>query len=252
MFRVLALLAGLGLGVVADGVYAASVVHDCPDCPEMVVLPAGSFMMGEGEKDTHKVTFPKPFALATTPVTQGQWQAIMGKNPSEFVNCGSKCPVENVSWDDVQIFILRLNAKTGKHYRLPSEAEWEYGCKAAALATYCGGNDLDQVAWYEENSGNSTHPVATRKANAWGLYDMSGNVWEWVEDCYHDTLQGAPTNGAAWTQNPYPQFTQTCLSRVVRGGSWQNPATDLIVVRRSADDPSVRVHSIGFRLARSL
>ena len=250
MLRVWALLAGLGMGIVSGGVHAASLLRDCPDCPEMVALPAGSFMMGTG--GDHKVTFARPFAMETTPVTQGQWLAIMGKNPSEFVNCGSKCPVENVSWDDVQIFILRLNAKTGKHYRLPAEAEWEYACRAGGSSSYCGGNNIDEVAWFEGNSNNGTHPVATRKANAWGLYDMSGNVWEWVEDCYHDTLQGTPGNGTARDQGTYtPQYT-TCLSRVLRGGSWQNSAQDVLATRRSADDPSVRVHSIGFRLARSL
>ncbi len=216
----------------------------------MVTLPAGSFMMGAS--GDHKVTFAKPFAMWTTPVTQGQWQAIMGKNPSEFVNCGSKCPVENVSWEDVQVFILRLNAKTGKHYRLPTEAEWEYACRAGGNGSYCGGNVLNEVAWYEGNSGNGTHPVATKKANAWGLYDMSGNVWEWVEDCYHATLQGGPVNGSARDQSTFPQYTENCLSRVLRGGSWQNSAQDVLATRRSADDPSVRVHSIGFRLARSL
>ena len=250
MHRVLAVLVGLCVGAVSLWAVAAHPMHDCPDCPEMVSLPAGSFMMGSNGE--HKVTFAKPFAIGTVPVTQGQWQAIMGKNPSEFVNCGSKCPVENVSWDDVQIFILRLNARTGKHYRLPTEAEWEYACKANVVSTYCGGNDLDELAWYEDNSGNSTHPVATKRPNAWGLYDMSGNLWEWVADCYRDKLQDAPTNGKSQEKNTYPQFTENCLSRVLRGGSWHNSPQDLIATRRSAEDPSVRVHSIGFRLARSL
>lgn len=206
-----------------------------------------------GAKGDHKVTFAKPFAMSVTPVTQAQWQAVMGKNPSEFVNCGSKCPVENVSWDDIQIFILRLNAKTGKHYRLPTEAEWEYACRAGTASTYCGGNTLEEVAWFEGNSDNSTHPVAEKKPNAWGLYDMSGNLWEWVEDCYRDDLQdAAPVNGGARSQNTAPQLGENCPSRVLRGGSWHNSAQDLVATRRSAEDPSVRVHSIGFRLARSL
>lgn len=250
MRRALALLGGVAAIAVWGWAAAAGPIKDCGDCPNMVTIPAGSFMMGSDSG--HKVTFVRPFALESTLVTQSQWHAIMGNNPSEFAECGGSCPVENVSWDDAQIFILKLNAKTGKHYRLPTEAEWEYACRAGAMAVHCGGNDPNEVAWYEGNSGHRPHAVGKKKPNAWGLYDMSGNVWEWVEDCYHADLKKGPVNGTAWEQSTYPQYTETCLSRVLRGGSWHNAPQDVAATRRSAEDPSVRVHSIGFRLARSL
>lgn len=145
--------------------------RDCTDCPEMVVIPAGS-------------TGPA-FAMGKTEVTQGQWRAIMGNNPSRFGNCGADCPVEKVSWNDAKDFISRLNSKTGKQYRLPSEAEWEVACRAGRQQEYCGSDSVDSVAWHGENSGDTTHPVGRKQPNAYGLYDMSGNVWEWVGDCYN-------------------------------------------------------------------
>lgn len=170
-------------------------LRDCPECPEMVVIPAGSFKMGSNngesaEKPIHRVTFNHPFAMGRTEVTQRQWKAIMGSNPSGFSSCGDNCPVEKVSWDDAQEFILRLNQKTGKQYRLPTEAEWEYACRAGGRQAYCGSDKPDTVGWYVGNSGTSTaypgmsvHPAASLRAN--GLYDMSGNVWEWMEDSDH-------------------------------------------------------------------
>lgn len=225
---------------------------DCPDCPEMVVIPPGSFDMGsndgnDNEKPVHRVTIEKPFALGTTEVTQGLWQAIMGHNPSRFSNCGDDCPVEMVSWDDAQEFIQKLNDKTGRQYRLPSEAEWEYACRAGGSHTYCGGDNPDIVSWHgglsnpAGNSGKTTNPVATRQANAFGLYDMSGNVWEWVEDSYHDNYNGAPTDGSAWQGDE--------MLRIPRGGSWsylQHAA------KRGGSDSSYRFGTIGLRLARSL
>lgn len=152
--------------------------------PEMVRIPAGSFMMGSNQGDadeqpTHRVSINYDFEMGKTEVTQSLWKAVMGNNPSKFNACGDNCPVEQVSWDDIQLFIAELNAQTGKTYRLPSEAEWEYACLAGNdNDTYCGGNSLVGVAWFDINSESKTHPVATKRANAWGLYDMSGNVWE--------------------------------------------------------------------------
>ena len=231
---------------------AETIERDCPDCPDLVLIPAGSFQMGE--KPGRHVTIQKSFAMGATLVTQGQWQALMGKNPSEFTACGNACPVENVSWEDAQIFILRLNAKTGKHYRLPTEAEWEYTCRAGSKTVYCGGNVPGAVGWFEGNSDNSTHPVATKKPNAWGLFDMSGNLWQWVGVCYTVSVKlTPPVNGSTWDQQKsYAQFTDTCSSRVIRGGSWHNSEEELTVTRRSAEDPTVRVHSVGLRVARSL
>jgi len=128
--------------------WADKTFRDCPDCPEMVIIPAGSFDMGSNngevnEKPVHRVTIAKPFAMGMTEVTQGQWKAVMGNNPSSFSNCGDTCPVEQVSWNDVQGFLQKLNAKTGKQYRLPSEAEWEYACRAEGKQEYCG-SDCDR------------------------------------------------------------------------------------------------------------
>ncbi len=231
---------------------AGKIIKDCADCPEMVVIPAGSFDMGSSkgepnEMPVHRVTISRAFAIGKTEVTQGQWKALMGNNPSKFGNCGDNCPVEQVSWDDAQAFIEALNAKTGKKYRLPSEAEWEYACRAGAQQEYCGSDDLDSVGWYgglakpAGNSGKSTNPVATKQPNAWGLYDMSGNVWEWVEDVYHDSYKGAPADGSAW------QGDSTL--HVPRGGGWSyaQPAA-----KRGGSESDFRYSTIGLRLARKL
>ena len=234
------------------GAAAGKIIKDCADCPEMVVIPAGSFEMGSNkepnEMPVHRVTIKRAFALGKTEVTQGQWKAIMdNNNPSKFSSCGDNCPVEQVSWDDVQIFIEKLNAKTGKKYRLPSEAEWEYACRAGGQHEYCGSDDLDSIAWYGAsakpagNSGKSTNPVATKQANAFGLYDMSGNVWEWVEDVYHDSYNGAPSDGSAWQGDS--------VLRVPRGGSWSFLQR---AAKRGGSESDFRYSTIGFRLARTL
>lgn len=231
---------------------AGKVFKDCADCPEMVAIPAGSFDMGsnngdDNEKPVHRVTIGYAFAMGKTEVTQGLWKAIMGNNPSKFATCGDNCPVEQVSWDDIQTFLEKFNAKTGKKYRLPSEAEWEYACRAGSTHAYCGGDNLDSVGWYgglakpAGNSGKTTNPVATRQPNAWGLYDMSGNVWEWVEDVYHDSYKDAPTDGSARQGDS--------LLRVPRGGGWSYAQT---AAKRGGSESDYRFGTIGFRLARTL
>ena len=225
---------------------------DCPDCPEMVELPAGSFAMGSNsgepdEKPLHNVTIAYPFAIGKTEVTQAQWRAVMGNSPSYFEACGDDCPVEQVSWDDVQDFIRKLNAKTGKHYRLPSEAEWEYACRAGDQQDYCGSDDGNKVAWTSYNSGSiffrTPHPVATKQPNAFGLYDMSGNVWEWVEDNYHPNYNGAPSDGSAWMNGSM---------HVLRGGSWGYDQPYSRAAARSKFGSNYRYYSYGFRLVRTL
>ena len=219
---------------------------DCQDCPEMVAIPAGSFEMGgnlSSEQPVHRVTL-RPFSLGKTEVTQGQWRAVMGSNPSSFSNCGDNCPVEKVNWDDARQFVSRLSAKTGKTYRLPSEAEWEYACRAGGLHEYCGSDRADEVSWYSGNSGNATHPVAGKKANAWGLHDMSGNVWEWTEDCWNQNYSNAPTDGSVWTSG-------NCSLRVVRGGSWVDGPQILRAAFRIRFTSAVRSLVIGFRVART-
>jgi len=238
---------------------AGQTIRDCPECPEMVVIPAGRFEMGSNggrweEKPVHTVSVPM-FALAKTEVTQGQWQALMGTNPSYFVarhgkKCGDDCPVENVSWNNAQAYVKRLSERTGQRYRLPSEAEWEYACRAGDRHEYCGGDSLDNLAWYSGNSRTSgflgyerTQPVARKQANAFGLYDMNGNVWEWVEDCWNDSHSGAPTDGSARTSG-------SCGMRPLRGGSWVNSPIDMRVTTRLRSDTTNRGDNIGFRPAR--
>lgn len=181
-------------------------IKDCADCPEMVVIPAGSFQMGadknfeeasDSEGPVHRVEV-KSFLMGKYEVTQTEWVAVMGGNPSEFK--GRTRPVEHVSWNDAQEFIRRLNAKTGKEYRLPSEAEWEYAARAGSQSAWSFGDDKGQLgnhAWYIDNSGNETHPVGQLQANKFGLFDMHGNVWEWVQDCWHFNYRGAPSDGSA-------------------------------------------------------
>ncbi len=232
---------------------AVKVLKDCPECPEMVEIPAGSFDMGSNngesdEKPVHRVTIAKPFAMGKTEVTQAQWRAVMGNNPSYFAGCDDACPVEQVSWDDVQLFIQKLNARSGKQYRLPTEAEWEYACRAGSQQEYCGSDDANSVSWNNANSGlffgTTPHPVARKQANAFGLFDMSGNVFEWVEDGYHDNYTGAPADGSAWGGGS--------SLRVLRGGSWGKNAMLGRAAARYKFGTNYRDFSFGFRLARTL
>ncbi len=180
-------------------------------------------------------------------MTQGQWQEVIGENPSHFKG-DPNCPVENVSWDDVQKFIEWLHAREGdRGYRLPTEAEWGYACRAGTTTAYCFGNDPDQLhgyAWYGKslNSG-STHPVGQLKPNDWGLYDMHGNVWEWVRDWYGKYAARIVSD---------PQGSAEGASRVVRGGGWYVVAQNCRAAFRYDFAPDLRDGSLGFRLARSV
>ncbi|CAK0779247.1 hypothetical protein CCP4SC76_6790002 [Gammaproteobacteria bacterium] len=193
-----------------------------------------------GDERQHSVTI-KDFEIAKTLVTQSQWRLVMGTSPSEFQDRGDDCPVENVSWDDVQKFILKLNARVGRGYRLPTEAEWEYAGRGGRVGElYCGGNDLDAVAWHGGNSGGRTHPVGHKVPNGYGLYDMSGNVWEWTSSAYDEGYGGAEQIGQ--TIGP--------TRHVIRGGSWASAPGFLRVAYRNLDAPDDRRGSLGFRLAR--
>lgn len=213
---------------------------------EMVLIPAGSFMMGSNsgdadEKPVHQVNIDRPFFIGKFEVTQEQWQAVMGDNPSNFKDCGGNCPVENVSWDDANEFIRRLNEMNDGHiYRLPTEAEWEYACQAGTTGDYAG--DLKEMAWFSENSGNRTHAVGQRQLNAWGLADMHGNVWEWCEDWYHETYHGAPANGSAWVTGGEQKL------RVLRGGSWVSDAGKVRSANRHHLTPVSRTYYFGLRV----
>ena len=187
---------------------------------EMVRVEGGTFRMGatseqgsdvwDNEKPVHSVTL-SGYYIGKTEVTQALWKAVMGSNPSKFI--GDNLPVEMVSWDDCQEFIRELNALTGQNFRLPTEAEWEFACRGGNNSRgykYSGSNYIDNVAWYDGNSGDKAHPVATKSPNELGIYDMSGNLWEWCSDWYGDYSSGAQAN----PKGPYDGSY-----RVVRGGS---------------------------------
>ncbi|GHT96275.1 hypothetical protein FACS1894116_13120 [Betaproteobacteria bacterium] len=222
---------------------------------EFILIPAGSFTMGadknfenasDAETPPHRVSISQAFYLGKYPVTQGEWVAVMGSNPSKFK--GRSNPVEQVSWDDVQTFIQRLNAKEGtRKYRLPTEAEWEYAARAGTKSTYSFGDDAGQLgayAWYDGNSGSQTHPVGQKKPNPWGLYDMHGNVLEWVNDWYNESYysRSASNDPAGPSSGQY---------RVLRGGNWFYSAGGLRSAHRSDLTPDSRGDGSGFRLARS-
>ena len=216
----------------------------------MVPVEGGTFTMGatseqgssfyDDEKPAHKVTLSS-FSIGKYEVTQEEWEAVMGSNPSYFK--GAKLPVEQVSWDDCQEFIRKLNALTGKQFRLPTEAEWEYAARGGNRSRgykYSGSNDVGSVAWYADNSGDTTHPVGQKQANELGLYDMSGNVYEWCQDWWGDYSSSPQTN---------PTGPSSGSFRVFRGGSWNNYAGYCRVSRRHDDTPGLRGSGLGLRLA---
>ncbi|GEM_PF-4004828 len=216
---------------------------------KFVLIPAGEFMMGSNEynheKPVHKVKISRPFYLGIYPVTQREWEQVMGNNPSNFK--GNNLPVESISWYDAQEFIKKLNEKEGTDkYRLPSEAEWEYAARAGTTTRYSFGDDeskLGDYAWYGANSGSKTHEVGQKKSNPWGLYDMHGNVWEWVQDKWHSNYNGAPTDGSAWERDG--------SNRVDRGGGWSGSARSCRSAGRDFYDADYRTDSFGFRLLRA-
>ena len=218
----------------------------------MVYVKGGSFAMGataeqgsdaqSDEKPTHSVTV-SDFYIGKYEVTQAQWEAIMGTNPSNWK--GDNLPVENVSWNDVQEFITKLNAQTGKKYRLPTEAEWEYAARGGNQSKgykYSGSNSISNIAWYDANSNKMTHIVGQKSPNELGIYDMSGNVWEWCQDWlgnYNSSFQTNPTGPSSGSY------------RILRGGSWSYIARTCRVSIRGYSKPADRYNRHGFRLALS-
>lgn len=223
---------------------------------QFVLIPSGEFEMGapseekdrsDSESPTHKVTIQNSFYLGRSVVTQKQWEKIMGKNPSHFK--GEDRPVEMVSWEDAQEFVTKLNEKEDTNkYRLPLEAEWEYACRASTQTRYFFGNDeskLNEYAWYAGNSGSKTHIIGQKKPNPWGLYDIHGNVWEWVQDEWHENYNGAPSDGSAWDEG-------NSSNRVSRGCSWYCNTEFCCSAVRFKRESESRFANLGFRLLREL
>lgn len=216
---------------------------------DMVRVEGGTFTMGatpeqgeeafEDEMPAHKVTL-STFSIGRYPITQDQWEAVMGNNPSHFI--GEKLPVESVSWFDCQEFAKKLSEMTGRHFRLPTEAEWEYaarGGKKGKRYKFSGGHILEQIGWYNENSGNTSHEVGKKSPNELGLYDMSGNIWEWVQDWKGDFTEDDQVN---------PTGPETGIERVCRGGGWNREIDRARVSYRGDDQPTLRYCSLGLRI----
>jgi len=249
--------------------------RDCAGCPEMVVVPAGSFRMGDlngggdtDEKPVHTVTFAKPFAVGVFEVTFDEWDACVAAGscgdyrPADQGVGRGRRPVIYVSWEDAQGYVAWLSRKTGKNYRLLSEAEWEYAARAGSATKYHFGNSESTLCRYANGAdlstdydwrntscsdgyGKQTAPAGSFQPNAFGLYDVHGNVWEWVGDCWNDSYSGAPANGRAWEGGD-------CTRRVLRGGSWSGKPRDLRAANRARSSSSHRNGGYGFRLSRTL
>jgi len=226
-----------------------------------VYIAPGTFQMGSPECETgrsgdeimHEVTLTKGFYMLKTPVTQRQWEAIMGNNPSSFPDGGDNCQVENVSWNECQAFIKRLNAGKDGIYRLPKEAEWEYACRAGTTTPLCNGEIsepycahdpiLSEVGWYCGNSSRKSRPVAQKSPNAWGLYDMHSNVSEWCQDWYGEYDSDSRTD---------PCGPESAFGKVVRGGSWLSNAKNCRSASRFNWLPEAGIEFIGFRLVKEM
>jgi len=240
----------------------------------MVVIPAGSFDIGstdsnvQDEKPVRRITIDQPFAMGKSEITRGQFAAFVsatghdtddqclklddGKwetfGDNDWRNPGypqdDSHPVACVDWFDAQAYVKWLSNRTGMHYQLPTESQWEYACRAGEHNEYCGSDNPDSVAWYDQNSDRSTHPAGAKLANQFGLFDMNGNVVEWVQDSYHGQYNGIPDDGSAWAGNG--------SKRVLRGGSWIYSRSRVRAAFRSISAPGYRYFDSGFRVARKL
>lgn len=234
-------------------------LKDCADCPDLIALPAGTFTMGSNSSDpserpAHRVSIAKPFAIGKYEVTVGQWDACVQAGGCPHLNNGSdrpkKTPVRDVSWDDAQQYVKWLTKSTGKHYRLPTESEWEYAARAGTTTRFWWGEQMSKgkadckdcgAPWQQQGPTE----VGSFAPNPWGLYDTSGSVWEWVSDCWHNSYKGAPSTDHAWDE-------ANCRMRVIRGGSWREGASYMPSTTRFKYDAGVRYSQNGFRVARDL
>ena len=239
--------------------------RECADCPTVVVVPAGDFQLGspsdvnkqsiedQREGPQHEVVIANPFAVGRFALTFEEWDACAahGDCDTHIYDSGwarSRQPATDVNWDNARSYVAWLSRMTGKPYRLLSEAEYEYAARAGTTTTYSFGDDsamLGEYAWFLDNSGHRAHPVGEKKPNAFGLYDMHGNVEQWVEDCWHESYYGAPRDGSAWTSGD-------CTLRVVRGGSWLDNSYGVRSASRYGGSADFRKDTRGFRVARTL
>ncbi|MEZ5785098.1 MAG: formylglycine-generating enzyme family protein [Xanthobacteraceae bacterium] len=238
----------------AGGRLPGETFRDCPECPEMIVVPAGDFSMGSAEtpleRPIHHVNIPRPFAIGRREVSFAEWDQCVAAgacrhNPSDRGWGRGDNPVLDISWDDAQAYLSWLSEKTGRKYRLPTEAEWEYAARAGTTTPFWWGRDAKDGAancvGCGPGSQRRTVPTASFRPNAFGLYDTSGNMAEWVEDCWNDDYGGAPKDGSAWTSGQ-------CNLRVLRGGSFANNASLARSAARFRYDKDVRYFANGFRV----
>lgn len=239
------LLVSFSLILLTMPAYAENTAVKQPTGLELVMVKGGCFLQGSdkgasNEKPVHAVCLPD-YYLGKYEVTQRDWQDVMGFKPSRFQTCGEGCPVDSVSWSDAREFINKLNSITGRNFRLPTEAEWEFACRERGKnVSFCGNNDVEPIAWQRNNSGTKPHPVGQKLPNSLGIFDMSGNVWEWVLDwsgAYPSARQNDPKGSASGS------------TRVRRGGSWQYDPEKARAAWRSSGYPDDRAMDIGFRLA---
>ncbi len=239
---------------------AGDAFKECSDCPDMVVVAADSFTMGSSEgsgapteQPPHLVTIARPFAVAKFELTFDEWDAcVVYGDCDPHISAGGwgrgRQPVINITWLDAQRYVAWLSRVTDRRYRMLTEAEWEYAARAKTPTHFSFGNDeapLDQYSWYAGNSDHQTHPVGEKKPNPFGLYDIHGNVSEWVEDCYHDGYRGGPSDGSAWTSG-------NCSRRVVRGGSWLDRPRALRSATRDWFTFDQGHDNVGLRVGRTL
>jgi len=214
-------------------------------------LPWGDQPKPSDEMPVHWVEFTRGFFIARTEVTNSQYEAFDPKHERSEYSPGDDAPVVDVSWEDAKKYCAWLSEQSGQAIRLPSESEWECACRAGSICEFCFGDDeklLTRYAWHDANSDNRAHKVGTRRANAWGLSDFHGNVWEWCEDTYHENYEGAPADGTAWTEGG-EEWEPGALRRVFRGGCWGDGAVYCRSAYRRLFHPGFRVRHLGFRPA---
>ena len=240
---------------------AGDVITDHPIDMEMVFIPAGTFIMGadhsaDDEDPAHEVTLAAYF-IGKTVVTQKEWETVMGSNPSEPI--GADFPVVNVSWEDAQEFVKRLSEQTGQTYRLPTEAEWEYACRAGSTTRFYFGEDTLQLGdhgWYRSNSGMKLHPVAQKKPNGWGLYDMVGNTWEWCEDWWDPDFYERSDQKNPINRKPYlyksPTSGDEFTVHVARSGAYGHPPSAHESAHRHGARPGTARPMVSFRCVREI